>query len=111
MQSLPPVPSNSGDLTGLGEGGTDAEYDTGISTEDEGPLQTAPSSPPVRRESLNLPSSTPIDSIEIHNILGQRITSIQGSNQIDVSNLTNGTYTCKIYLEDGSVIIKRFVKQ
>ncbi len=60
---------------------------------------------------LNIKSSTPIDSIEIHNILGQRITSIQGSNQIDVSNLTNGTYTCKIYLEDGSVIIKRFVKQ
>ncbi len=69
------------------------------------------------KESLVIinPTATPIDSIDIFNILGQSIQSIDGiPNQtntiIKVNNLSTGTYIIKLNAEIGTISKKVLVK-
>ncbi len=51
---------------------------------------------------LNLSSSTSIDSVELYNMLGQRVISLEigaTASQVDVSNLATGTYIMKVTAE------------
>ena len=51
-----------------------------------------------------------VEKVEIYSVLGQQIKSIdKNTDQINVSELSNGVYLIKLYAED-RFAVKRFVK-
>jgi bacillolysin len=66
------------------------------------------------KDKLNLSYSKEISNITIHNLLGQEVISIKSINakqaQIDLSNLSNGTYLLKISI-NGLVKTLKIVKE
>ncbi|WP_353779583.1 T9SS type A sorting domain-containing protein [Winogradskyella sp. 3972H.M.0a.05] len=64
-------------------------------------------------KSLELDASSPLQNVEIYNILGQKVISNtlnQTSESIDLQQLTNGVYLARIETENGSKSVK-FLKQ
>lgn len=59
---------------------------------------------------LFIKSDKIIESIELYDMLGKKIL-ITNLSTINVSNFVNGPYIVKIYLKDGSVISKKFIKK
>jgi hypothetical protein len=60
---------------------------------------------------LNFETKHEFFTINIYNNFGQIINSIQNEKSMDVSNLSQGVYYCKIENENGSFEILKFIKQ
>lgn len=54
--------------------------------------------------------NTPINRIEIYNLLGAQVKNIQNSNTINLSNIESGVYLAKIY-SNKKTITKKIIKQ
>tara|TARA_B100000809_G_C15114100_1_gene521728 strand:- start:600 stop:2225 length:1626 start_codon:yes stop_codon:yes gene_type:complete len=54
--------------------------------------------------------STEVTQIEIYNILGQKIVSLNNVTSIDTSNFERGSYIAIITSDEGATATKRFVK-
>lgn len=55
-------------------------------------------------------SEKEIENITIHNIIGQKLVEFSNTNIIDISNLSNGTYTAKVSIGNHKTIIKKIIK-
>ncbi|MDR6968224.1 hypothetical protein J2X31_002241 [Flavobacterium arsenatis] len=51
-----------------------------------------------------------LHKIEVYNILGAKISMIQNSKTIDLSNFESGVYLIKLF-SDETTIIKKIIKQ
>ncbi|WP_194768623.1 T9SS type A sorting domain-containing protein [Tamlana sp. I1] len=60
---------------------------------------------------LHVNASNAIKSIEVYNMVGQRVAAQTGTSEINVSNIKQGVYIAKIYFDNGSVTAERFVKK
>ncbi|MBL4670322.1 MAG: T9SS type A sorting domain-containing protein [Flavobacteriales bacterium] len=52
-----------------------------------------------------------INSIEIHNLTGQKVTTFNNTNTIDISNLTNGVYFAKIITATNNSVMQKIIKE
>ncbi|NQX97004.1 MAG: T9SS type A sorting domain-containing protein [Flavobacteriales bacterium] len=52
-----------------------------------------------------------INSIEIHNLTGQKVTTFNNTNTIDISNLTKGVYFAKIIAGTSKPIMQKIIKE
>lgn len=59
---------------------------------------------------LRVKASGSINKIEIYNILGQNVLSVENSNAINVQHLNKGAYISKIFQDNDVVSTKRFFK-
>lgn len=62
---------------------------------------------------INIEATNPVDSVEVFNMLGQSLVQNKGRDSninLDVSNLSAGTYLLKI-ISENKVTLKRFVKK
>lgn len=59
---------------------------------------------------LNIESSSNEISVEIYNVLSQKVLSVENTKNIDINALENGNYIVKI-TSQGQTTIKKFVKQ
>jgi len=66
--------------------------------------------PTTTNSELNIKSNLTISSMELINISGKVVKTLDASNSVDVSDLTNGVYFIKGYHSAGSQIAK-FVKK
>lgn len=65
------------------------------------------------KDVINLSAAKNIDKIEVYSLLGQQVENRilnSKSNQVNVSNLTNGIYLVKVFIDDAVGTFK-FVKQ
>ncbi|RXP44538.1 T9SS C-terminal target domain-containing protein [Lutibacter sp. HS1-25] len=62
------------------------------------------------QNTLQINSSKELLKIEVFNILGQKMLSKENSDTIDVSSLNKGIYLAKIYPENNTNLIRRFIK-
>ena len=63
-------------------------------------------------EVINITSNKKISSLELFDITGRKIKSLQGlgtQSSIDVSMLTNGVYVLKVVLASGDVVEERII--
>jgi Flp pilus assembly pilin Flp len=60
---------------------------------------------------VNIQSGTPIDQIEIYNLLGQLVNSNTNQNIIDISSVDLGVYFVKVMDENGNIGTQKVVKQ
>jgi len=60
---------------------------------------------------LNIETETTITQIEIYNQLGQLVLSNSNINTIDVSELSQGLYFCKIKDENGNTSTQKIIKK
>ncbi|SRX52749.1 T9SS type A sorting domain-containing protein [Aequorivita sp. CIP111184] len=67
-------------------------------------------SPNPASEFLNIETQLSNYNFSIYNSLGQKVIGALSTNQIDISNLSNGIYYIKIETETGSAT-KKFIKQ
>jgi hypothetical protein len=49
-------------------------------------------------DKVNIVSNNPINSIEVYDILGKRVMTLNNTNEIYVSNLNSGLYLFKIWI-------------
>ena len=63
------------------------------------------------QNTLQINALNSIDSIEIFNLLGQKVMEQKGSNAINVRSLSKGNYIVKIFQENETVSTKRFIKK
>ena len=65
------------------------------------------------RDVLNIQSQMALKSVEVFNIIGQKVIRSENVNhaQIDVSKLNSGTYVVRATFEDGQVENIKFVKK
>ena len=59
---------------------------------------------------LTINSKDAIDTIEVYNIQGQKIKTVQKTNTIDLSTLNSGVYLVKLYSND-NLITRKVIKQ
>jgi len=59
---------------------------------------------------LNVSVSESLSSIEVYNVLGSLVKKSQNSNQVDISELSAGSYLAKITATDGRSITKKIMK-
>jgi hypothetical protein len=59
---------------------------------------------------LNVNSTESIAKIEIYGILGNLIKSVSNTNQIDLTQLSNGSYLAKVTSADGRVKTEKVIK-
>ncbi len=52
-----------------------------------------------------------VSTIEIYNLLGQRILSEKATGKINISSYSKGTYMLNLIKENGMVVSKKFIKQ
>ena len=86
------------------------EYDAPLSTDDNEAGFVFSLYPNPTNDILNIDARTNIEKIEIYNYLGQKILTTS-EKVINVNNLKNGIYLLKIYGENNSVGLKRFIKR
>lgn len=67
--------------------------------------------PNPSQEKINIESEEPIEEIHIFNMIGQEVFSTRSlnNNTVDLSGLSNGTYTLRITLKNGENINRKFV--
>jgi hypothetical protein len=58
---------------------------------------------------INISSSEAVKSVTIFNVAGQQVMSVKGSNSVDLSSVTNGTYVVRVDLESGKVATRTIV--
>lgn len=64
-------------------------------------------------DNLSINSERTINSVQVYNLAGQNIKTVQGKgNRLDINLQDNmkGVYTLQILLEDGNVVTKKIVK-
>lgn len=54
--------------------------------------------------------SSYVESIIIYDLAGENVLSIEGSNQLDISSLSNGIYIMKGILSNGTVLTKKILR-
>ncbi|WP_034058865.1 T9SS type A sorting domain-containing protein [Lacinutrix jangbogonensis] len=59
---------------------------------------------------LNIKLEGTIEKVEVYSILGAKVLE-RTKNNINVANLSSGVYVLKVYTEDGSIRVKRFIKE
>ena len=59
---------------------------------------------------LNIASSENVSMVEVFNLQGQRLLAQNEASQINISNLTTGTYMVRLTTANG-VVLKKFVKE
>ncbi|MFN3753502.1 choice-of-anchor J domain-containing protein [Flavobacterium sp.] len=59
---------------------------------------------------LNVNSTASIATIEIYGILGNLVKTVANSNQIDLTELANGSYVAKVTSTDGRVKTEKVIK-
>ncbi|KQT24641.1 hypothetical protein ASG22_11655 [Chryseobacterium sp. Leaf405] len=60
---------------------------------------------------LNIKTDTAIDTVNVTNVVGQRINTIKFSNnQINMQGLPNGMYIVELFLKNGQKISKKVIK-
>ncbi|WP_458626124.1 T9SS type A sorting domain-containing protein [Winogradskyella sp. PC D3.3] len=61
-------------------------------------------------DKVNIVSNTPIDSIEVYNILGKQVQVLKGADEVNVSKLESGIYLFKIQIgnqvETKKIVVK-----
>lgn len=58
---------------------------------------------------INVLTDKAVKTIEVYNLMGQRMVKQDNGSSINVNALANGTYSLRVVLEDGSVITRNFV--
>ncbi|WP_400080510.1 T9SS type A sorting domain-containing protein [Winogradskyella sp. R77965] len=64
--------------------------------------------PNPAKDKVYILSNSPIDSIEVYDILGKRVKMLKGINEVDVYDFNSGIYLFKIWIAD-KVQIKRII--
>ena len=69
--------------------------------------------PCTGRLSIQTPHPANISSLQISNLQGATVKKIEGKSvlNIELKDLTAGIYTLKIFMADGSVVSRKFLKQ
>ncbi|MEE9350576.1 MAG: T9SS type A sorting domain-containing protein [Flavobacteriaceae bacterium] len=62
------------------------------------------------QNSLNIKSKTEITKIEIYSKLGQLLLKETASNEVDISNLSQGLYFVKVEDVNGDFGVKKIIK-
>ncbi len=82
-----------------------------LGTEDFESLSSFSLYPNPASNTLNISSTKNVASVAIYNMLGQNVASQAGGNEVNVSGLNAGIYVAKVTLENGGVVVERFIKE
>ena len=67
--------------------------------------------PNPTRSILSVDSSLPIEKIHVYNMAGQIIQRFENVSNIDLGNYDAGIYLFRIYADNGSIAMKKIIKQ
>jgi len=78
--------------------GANDEYSENILSTETNELQEIVIYPNPASDKVNIVANTPIDSIEVYDILGKQIKVLKHTNEVEISNLNSGIYLFKIWI-------------
>jgi hypothetical protein len=67
--------------------------------------------PNPAKDVINISSSSAIQKIEVYDMLGKQVLSKNNVSQVGVESLGSGAYFIKADLENGSSVVKKFIKE
>ena len=88
-----------------------AWYENGVLGIDDNNKQTAILYPNPTKNKVSISSEIDIETIEIYNILGERLTTNLQNNTVDLSNFNIGVYFLKTQDVNGSINTYKIIKE